>query len=79
MSEPTRNQPAALKRHEYDPPTDWKDERICQSCLKGYGSKSGHLPYTIANTRTGKYHASEGFGVTDCGIDATGEEFLWPM
>lgn len=63
----------------YDPPRKLDDSRICGACLRGYGSWEPVTIFSVLNTRTGKYHASRGYGVTDCGRDATGEEYLWPI
>jgi hypothetical protein len=64
---------------EYDPPRSWDDPRVCQNCVRTEGSYRNTLAYVILNTRTDKYHASAGYGMTNCGVDATGDEFLWPI
>lgn len=33
----------------------------------------------ILNVRTGKYHSGGEYGVTDCGRDATGDDWAWPF
>lgn len=63
----------------YDPPTKASDERVCKRCRRWTGSYNGARLWTILNTRTGKHHADRGFGDTACGLNATGEEFLWPV
>jgi hypothetical protein len=67
-------------KYPYEPPRSWDDPRVCQRCVRTEGSYHGPpTAYVILNARTGKYHASAGYGMTDCGIDATGDEFLWPI
>ena len=65
----------------YDPPTEQDDPRVCGGCKRAWGSVLVSHPggYTIVNLRTGKYHSGRDYGMTDCGIDATGEAFLWPV
>jgi len=65
---------------EFDPPKSWDDPRVCKNCVRTNGSYHGPpTVYTILNTRTGKYHSGRGYGETDCGLDATTEEYLWPI
>jgi hypothetical protein len=35
--------------------------------------------FAILNTRTGKYHSGGAWGVTDCGRNATNDEWVWPL
>jgi len=35
--------------------------------------------FPIQNRRSGIYHSGGEYGVTDCGIDATGDIYAWPM
>ena len=65
-------------RDVYDPPSRASDPRCCKRCLSVTGSWSGTTWYCIQNTRSGIYHSGGDYGVTDCGIDATGESFMWP-
>lgn len=65
----------------YDPPTDQADPRVCGTCRRHWGSvlvppRAGH--FVILNSRTGKYHSGGEYGMTDCGKDATTDEWLWP-
>jgi hypothetical protein len=49
------------------------DAKVCPAC---------HAPgviFGIANTQTGKYHSGGDYGMTDCGVDATGDRYLWPL
>jgi hypothetical protein len=69
-----------MTRPVFDPPSSWSDPRVCRNCVRTNGSYNGPpTVYTIMHKRTGKYHSSSGYGVTDCGIDATGEAYLWPI
>jgi hypothetical protein len=67
------------ERHRRDPPKSWDDPRVCKRCVSVNGSYVNAFAYVILNARTGKYHASAGYGVTDCGIDATRPGYLWPV
>lgn len=67
---------------EYDPPTDETDARVCGSCRRAWSPLSlSAVPgrFRVLNSRTGKYHSTNDYGQTDCGRDATGEGWLWPL
>jgi hypothetical protein len=66
----------------YDPPRDQRDSRICGRCRRAWGSILVDPPevyFPIQNARTDKYHSGGDFGKTDCGLDATGDEWRWPL
>jgi hypothetical protein len=65
----------------YDPPTSQDDECVCGRCRRAWGSRlvpprDGH--FSILNKRSGKYQSGGEWGVTDCGLDATGADWAWP-
>jgi hypothetical protein len=59
----------------YDPPMTAEDARACRNCVK---AADWSIWFPIQNGRSGKYHSGGEWGVTDCGIDATEEGWLWP-
>lgn len=70
---------AAALVYGYDPPRKADDPRICSRCLSRTGSWSGHQSWPIQNAKTDIYHSGGDYGITDCGIDATGDHFRWPI
>ncbi len=58
---------------------DHDDPRVCQNCVRTEGSYLATLAYVVLNARTGKYHASAGYGQSDCGLDMTGPDWWWPV
>lgn len=71
-----------MGRGTYSPPGDQDDPRVCGARRRHWGSVLvPPLPATfvILNTRTGKYHSGGEYGETDCGRDATGDDWLWPL
>jgi hypothetical protein len=63
-------------RHEYDPPMTATDPRVCLNCVK---VADWSIWFPIQNARSGKYHSGGEYGVTDCGVDATEDGWLWPI
>lgn len=60
----------------YDPPVGVDDERVCRRCARA----AFRVPwFPILNARTGRYHSGGEDGLTDCGLDATGPHWLWPL
>lgn len=65
----------------YSPPTDQHAPNVCGTCRRHWGSVLLSPPdayFVIFNSRTNKYHSGGEYGMTDCGRDATGDEWLWP-
>lgn len=61
---------------DYDPPHDADDDRVCGNCRRAYRDA---LWFPIFNSETGVYHSGGEYGITDCGRDATGDRYLWPL
>ena len=67
-----------LALDEY-PPIDIHDKRICRSCRDFWGGIPFARDFPVLNTNTGKYHSGNEYGKTDCGKDATRDNWLWPL
>lgn len=64
---------------DYDPPESSDDPRVCRKCAVLRRAPGEAEWWPIQNTRTGRYHSGGEFGLTDCGVDATGDGWLWPL
>lgn len=60
----------------YDPPTLASDPRVCSNCRDTHEDA---IWFPIMNTRSGVYHSGGSYGMTDCGVDATADHWLWPL
>lgn len=60
----------------YRPPTVPSDPRVCGNCRETHEDA---VWFPIKNERTGKYHSGGDYGMTDCGVDATEDNWLWPI
>lgn len=59
----------------YDPPMTADDPRVCRNCIR---VNDFDMWFPIMYAPSGKYHPRGKWGITACGLDATGYGWLWP-
>lgn len=50
----------------------------CKRCEATMAERGTHDPFLVISPK-GKAHIGDDYGMTACGLDATGDEWWWPQ